>query len=269
MDLFAGFLSCFFEDGALLADDDAFLRITLDVDRAADVDLAIFTFMEFFCEYADGVRHFIACARQELFTDDLLHDVSLRLVGHHVIGEVFRAFGQVLFYHLHEDIQILSRLGRERDDLGKLVDLIVLHELLQELVLGDQVRFRQRKDDRHLAVLQEGNDVTVACAQRIVHGAEEDDEVDLVQSVHGILTDHFAELALRLVHAGGVQKDHLGILAVPYAGDLISGRLCVSRHDGNLFPQKGIHKCGFTDIRPPDKSDKAGVKFGFVIHRVS
>ena len=267
------FISCilagFFEDAAFVADDDALLGVSFHENGAANVDLAIFSFVEFLGEYADGVRHFFAGAKEELFADDFLDNISFRLVSHHVVREILRPFRQVLGHHLHQGIQIIPGLGRQRYDFCKFVNLAVLHQFLQELFFGNQVGLREGQDHRHLSILQEGNDVSIPGAQGVVAGAKKYDEIHFVQSVHGVLADHFAQLALGFVHPWGVQENHLGIVAVPHAGDFISCRLGVMGYDGNLLPQKGIHQRGLPHIRTAHQGYKAGMKFIFFVHKVS
>ena len=69
-DFLAGQVADFFEDGAILADDDALLRVPFDVDRDPDIDLVLAALGHFFDIGGNGVGYFIAGASEELFPDD-------------------------------------------------------------------------------------------------------------------------------------------------------------------------------------------------------
>ena len=63
------------------------------------------------------------------------------------------------------------------------------------------------------------------------------------------------------MHARGVQEYHLGIVAVPHAGDFISCGLGVGGDDGNLFTQQGVHEGRFPYVRPAYQGGEAGMEF--------
>ena len=141
MYFFSCFSSRFFEDAAFFADDDPFLGFSLYINGAADVDLAIFPFREFFGEYANGMGHFVPCADEELFADDFLDDISFRLVRHHIIREIFRSFRQVFDDTFHQFIQIFAGFCGKGNDFCKWINFAVLHDFLQYRIFFDEVDF--------------------------------------------------------------------------------------------------------------------------------
>ena len=124
------------------------------------------------------MRHFIPGADEELFADDFLRDISFRLVSDHVVREVLRPFRQVLFDRIHQFVKVVACLCGNRDNVSEIVETAVLRNLQEKLFLRDEVNLGKDEDDRHLPVLQKGEDVSVAGSDRIVDGAEEDDEID-------------------------------------------------------------------------------------------
>ena len=166
------------QEASVLSDDDTLLRRAFHVDRAADVNASVFLFAEFFRINADRMRHFIPGADEELFADDFLRDISFRLVSDHVVREVLRPFRQVLFDRIHQFVKVVACLCGNRDNVSEIVETAVLRNLQEKLFLRDEVNLGKDEDDRHLPVLQKGEDVSVAGSDRIVDGAEEDDEID-------------------------------------------------------------------------------------------
>ena len=110
--------------------------------------------------------------------DDFLRDISFRLVSDHVVREVLRPFRQVLFDRIHQFVKVVACLCGNRDNVSEIVETAVLRNLQEKLFLRDEVNLGKDEDDRHLPVLQKGEDVSVAGSDRIVDGAEEDDEID-------------------------------------------------------------------------------------------
>ena len=75
--------------------------------------------------------------------------------------------------------------------------------------------------------------------------------------------DHIlAQLVERLVNAGRVEKEVLGVGSGKNTEQLVAGRLGLGRGDGDLLAQQAIEKGGFAGIRAADHGDEAAAMIG-------
>ena len=132
-DFLAGQVAYFFEDRAVLADDDALLRIPFDIDRDPDIDLIVTAVLHFFDIDGDGMGHFIAGTAEELFPDDFSDQKAFRLVRDHVVREILGPFRQDLAQFVDDGIDVVPFQGGNGDDLGERIEFGIFRNLVQYL----------------------------------------------------------------------------------------------------------------------------------------
>ena len=88
---------------ALMADDDAFLRVALDIDDGIDVDVRVI-FLERLDADLDAVGYLLIVVEQNLFANYLRHEESCGFVGELVLIEIGRALRQKFLNTLQQNI---------------------------------------------------------------------------------------------------------------------------------------------------------------------
>ena len=62
---------------------------------------------------------------------------------------------------------------------------------------------------------------------------------------------------LRLVDARSVDEHILRVRRGQYAHDVVSGRIGLGRHDGDLLVKQGVEQRALAGVRPSDDRDKS------------
>ena len=199
------------EHCALGTDDDALLRVALDVDRRADVDITIRPRRHLIRLDGHRMRHLVARELQDLLADELGDDEALRLVRDHVLRIVLRALRQVLLDLRQQGVEIRLRLGRDRHDTDERVLVSIARDDRQDLLLLDEVELVDDEDDGLARRLQALEDVVLARAHLLRRIDDEENGIDFLECALGCLDHVLAELVLRLVDARRVEEDNLGI----------------------------------------------------------
>ena len=251
----------FLEHRALGTDDDALLRVALDVDGRADVDIAVRARRHLIRLDGHRMRHLVARELQDLLADEFRDDQALRLVRDHVFRIVLRSFRQILLDFRQQRVEIRLRLGRDWHDADERVLVRIARDDWQHLLLLDEVELVDDEDDRLARRLQALEDVVLARAHLLGRIDDEEDGVDFLQSALCRLDHVLAELVLWLVDARRVEEDDLGIRLRQDAEDAVLRGLRLIAHDGDLLADQRVDERRLADVRAADDGDEARFVF--------
>ena len=259
-DFLAGQVAYFFEDRAVLADDDALLRIPFDIDRDPDIDLVVTAVLHFFDIDGDGMRHFIAGTAEELFPDDFSDQKAFRLVRDHVVREILGPFRQDLAQFVDDGIDVVPFQGGNGDDLGERIEFGIFRNLVQYLFFRHEVDFVDDQEDRDADVFQLIQDEEVARALLFIARDEEQDGVDVAQGLIGRFIHEFPQLMFRLVDARRVEEDDLTFVVRMDTEDAVARRLGLIGDNRDFMLDDAVDECRLADIRAADDGDETRFK---------
>ena len=93
-----------------MSDYDAFVCFALAINGCKNIVYPVFTELDFINADADAVRYLIPQQFQCVFTYHFTADRPHRLIRHHIVRIILRAFGQVLAKNRFKFIHISARL---------------------------------------------------------------------------------------------------------------------------------------------------------------
>ena len=109
--------------------------------------------------------NFITRQAQYLFTDHFGSNYALRLVGNHILREVRRSLRQMLSDFLHQSGEFTVIQCGNRYNRRKFIQLIItFHNLEQLLLIRQFVNFIYYQNYRCFYLLQQVQDIILACA---------------------------------------------------------------------------------------------------------
>ena len=199
--------------------------------------------------------------QQQLFPQQLAHDLPFRLVGGLSVREQLRAFLRVFLQFLHQIVQTAAAVGGDRDDSVKTVPrLIVGGDHRQQLRRLYGVDLVDAEDTGNLFLFDPLN-------QRLFRGAHMGDgfhqqqrAVHVCQTGGDDLHHVIAQSGFGLVQARRIQQDELGIAPVYDAVDPIPGGLRLVGNDGDLFAHQCVGQAGFAHIGPAADGNHGGFR---------
>ena len=254
-----------FQHLALLADNNALVAGLLAVNGGIQVDDAIVSLGELGDLHSGAVGNLLVQAPQQLFPDDLCHDLPLRLIGCHILREQEGAFLGVLAAHGKQFLYPVSGFGGDGHNGLKIRRLGVFGDDLQQGVLLHGIDLVDDQNGRAAACLNFFNQALLLRAnggnglyhqQRQVHIRNR-----FLSYVHHIV----AQLGSGPVEARGVDEDVLGVALGDDAADAVSGGLGLIGNDGDFFTYQVVRQCGLTHIGPSADGDHSG----FCLHSLS
>ena len=95
---------------------------------------------------------------------------------------------------------------------------------------------------------------------------EHEDEIHFLEDVHGHLHHPRVETVLRLMDAGRVQENQLGVIQMLHAQDAGPRRLRLVGDDGDFFAEEPIQKRGFSDVGAAHQRHESGAVGPGVAH---
>ena len=198
---------------------------------------------------------------EELFADDLGHDLLFRHIGRDPFREHERPFLRKALADLHEAVQPVVPLGADGDDVHEVHKVLIGRDDRQQVFLFHRVDLIDDEDRGDVRLLDLFDELLLLRADVGDRLDEQNDGIDvgdrLVDDVHHIV----AELRARAVEARGVDENELRIAAVDDGADAVAGGLRLMGYDGDLLADERVGKRGLADIRPPGDRDHRG--FGF------
>ena len=244
------------QHSALLADDDALVACLLAEDGGIHIDHAGITFGELGDLDGGAVGNFLIQAQQQLLTQQLAHDQTLRLIGGHAVGEQLGAFGCILAQLGHQLLQTVLAVGRDGNDGIKAVPHFVissndgqqlggLHGVdLVDAENGGNALFLHTLDQSQFGSAHMGNGLhQQQCAVHITQTGGD--------NLHHVLTQR----RLGLVQTRSIHQDILGVVTVHNAVDPVAGGLCLVGHDGDLLAHQCVGQAGLAHVGAAANSD--------------
>ena len=122
----------------------------LAVDRRVDVDDAAVALRKFRDLNGRAVRNFTLEIPQQLFADDLRHDLPLRLVRRHIVREQERAVGRVAGALPQQVRDTVAELRGHRNDGVELKFCGIGRDDGKQILLLDRVDLVDNEDDRRM-----------------------------------------------------------------------------------------------------------------------
>ena len=232
----------------MLANDNALVAGLFTVNRSVQIDDAVVPLAEGVDFNSRSVGNFLIEAPQQFFTDDLRHDLTLRLVGGNVIREQEGALLGVFFTLSQQLVHPVSGFRGNGNDGVKGTGGRIDRDDLQQLVLLQRIDFVDGQ-----------NRGTVGCANPLDQGfllnAHRRNRLHhkngCVHIGNGLpdSADHvIAQFGTGLVVAGRVHKHKLQILSCHNAADAVAGGLRLIGNNGDLLPDQIIGQCGLAYV---------------------
>ena len=246
LEALAGFGGNFLECLALMADDDALLRVALDIDDGVDVDVGL-VFLEALHTDLDAVGDLLVVVEEYLLADDLRDEELGGLVCQLVLVEVWRTLGQEFLDACQDGLHVEPVQRRYGQNLRLGQNLMpLLHERDQILLVG-QVNLVDEHEHGHfhLRDLLQEIGVLVDLLHRVGHIEQHVgiDQRTLAERQHGLL-----QLVVGFQHAGRVRKHNLGIVVVDDAHDAMACGLRLEGGNGNTLTNQKVHERRFSDV---------------------
>ena len=210
------------------------------------------------------MRHFVAQMLERLLANQLRANQPLRLVGHHIVREILRAFRQVRRKLLRQVIQPVAGFGADWDN-RVIAKVSEGRNQPQQLLRRQQVNLVDRQHLRHFLARHIADDGAVVLAHlRRVHQHQH-----AVHAVHRVLDGlhhAFAQLRAGRVDAGGVEEHNLPVRARHHAHDAVARRLRAAGDNRNLFADHRVHQGGFAHVRATHNRYKSRMKLRIFAH---
>ena len=224
---------------AVLADDDALVRVAFAVNRRVDFHKVVVHLLHAHHFHADAVRHFVAQMLERLLANQLGTNQPLRLVGHHVVREILRAFRQVRGKLLRQVIQPVAGFGADGDN-RVIAKVSEGRNQPQQLFRRQQVNLVDCQHLRHFLARHITDDGAVVFAHlRRVHQHQH-----AIHAVHRVLDGlhhTFAQLRAGRVDAGGVEEHNLPVRARHHAHNAVARRLRAAGDNRNFLANHRVH----------------------------
>ena len=209
------------------------------------------------------MRNFLFEVPQQLFADDLGHDLLFGHIGRNALREHERPRLCKALADLHQAVQPVVPLCADGNDVRKVQQILIGRDDRQQRFLFHGIDLVDDQNGRNLCFPDLLNQLLLLRADVCDRLNQQNDGVDvgdrLVDDVHHVV----AELRARAMEARGVDEDELRIAAVDDGADAVARGLGFMGYDGDLLADERVGKRGLADIRPPGDRDHRG--FGFHI----
>ena len=233
----------------------------LTVDGGVNIDDAVVPLGEF-CDFHGGsVGNLPIEAPQELFPDDLRHDLPLGLVGGDILREEERAFHCVFFADRQQILHTISRLGGNGNNGIEACLLGIDRNHFQQLLLLHGIDLIDGKNRRTVAALD-------FLQQTLLLGTDGGDglhhqngQIHIGNGIPGHIHHIVAQLGAGAMVAGGIHKDKLGVFPGDDAADPVSGGLGFIGNDGDLFADQKVRQGGLAHVGPSGNGNHSGFRF--------
>ena len=186
-----------------------------------------------------AVRNFTLEVPQQLFADDLRHDLPLRLVRRHIIREQERAVGRVAGALPQQVRDTVTELRGHRNDGVELKFCGIGRDDGKQILLLDRVDLVDNKDDRRMRGAELAEQLFLLRAD-VRDGLDEQQRgIHIGDGVVHDIVHIVAEARARLMEARRVDEHELRVIVRDDAADAVARRLRLMGNNGDLFRQRG------------------------------
>ena len=250
---------------ALVADQDALLRVAGHVDRRRDAVDRRLLLVTFDLDFA-AVGDLLVVEFEDLLADDLRGEEAQRLVRKRILGVERRAFGQQREDGPEQPFDVEILLGRRGDDLRPGDFGLPFVDQRFERFGRREVDLVDDHDGRNAAPADAVDDFGRAFA--LLHGVRDvEDHVGVGQGARHELHHRLLQLVRGLQDAGRVGVDDLEILARDDAHDAVACGLRLGGDDREFFAHEGVHQRRFAHVGIADDIYEAGTVHFFCFIR--
>ena len=265
LDIQPGCASEIAQSQAAFAEDDTLLRPSFNDNvgfNAHQVSFHALALVEFSDYHRCGVRELLARALQDFFPDQLRGKKTLGPIGEQIRTKQSLSVRQAFEKDIHQELQIIARERRNRQNLSEIVFLAVPIDYGQKARLGELVNLVNEQNRLRPGVLYYLKDKVLSGSERdrTIHDVEH--KIHIPQGIQRGLQHSLIHAVDRFVNAGRVHEDNLPARLRENSEYPVPGSLRLLGNNGYFFSDERVQKSGFTGIRPPDECDSAGFHFG-------
>ena len=247
---------------ALVADQDAFLRLARDVDRRRDAVDRRFLAVAFDFDLA-AVGYLLVVEAQDLFADDFRGEEPQRLVRERVFGVEGRAFGQQVENRPEHALDVEALPGRYRHDPRRGNLRLPFPDQRVERRRRREVDLVDDHDRRDAAAVDAVDDPGRAFA--LLDGVGDVEyHVGVGQRARDELHHRLLQFVRGFEDARRVGIDDLEVVARDDAHDAVARGLRLGGDDREPFADEGVHQRRFPDVGVADDIYEAGFVHGAV-----
>jgi hypothetical protein len=239
---------------ALLADEDLLLRLGLDEQEGAQELVVELVDLD-----GDRVRHLVARQLERLLPDQLDDALLARLVGRELAREMRLPLRQEVDEVGPELVDAVLGLRAHRMEGVEVAELGGTLHLRDDVARLEVVDLVHRDDHRLAEPVDAAGDETVAAADPVACGEDEEHDVDVLEGGVDGLLHALGELVHRLLEAGQVDEHELPVLVVRDPEHPSPRRVRDLRGDRDLLADEGVDERGLADVRPSRDGDEAGL----------
>ena len=133
------------------------------------------------------------------------------------------------------------------------------------MLICQLVNFIYYQNYRCFYLLQQVQDIILACTAFFGCIYYEEDNVNLLQGAFSRAYHVFAQLVLRLMDARRIKKHNLCVISIHNAHNLIACSLRSVGHNSDFFAYQTVCQSGLAHIRTSHHCHKAGIMFSFFV----
>ena len=197
--------------------------------------------------------------QQQLFPQQLAHDLPFRLVGGLSVREQLRTFLGVFLQFMHQIVQTAALMGRNGNDGVKSVPhLVVSRNHRQQLRRLHSVDLVDAQDAGDL-FLPDAVDQRLLRSSHMGDGLHQQQRAVHIAEAGGHDLYHvIPQSGLGLVQSRRIQQNVLGVLPIHNAVDPVPGCLGLVGNDGDLFAHQRVGQAGLAHVGPSANGDHGG-----------
>ena len=197
------------------------MRSLLAKDLRADADERALV-LEFLYDNGGSVGDLLVERAEYLLADDLSGDLSLGLVGDHILGEEPIRLREELGAFVHQLGHVLALLCGYRNERDEVVLLGILADRLGKHFAVVHIDLVERENCGNSALFEVGNYVFLYRCDLFAGVDDENYRVGVAHRGVSRLDHKLAEAVLRGVHAGGVEENELIVALCEDTGNAVS-----------------------------------------------
>ena len=259
LQLVTGIASDLLQHGALFADDDSLVGISLADDRRINInDIASARpFLHPVNGNCDSMRNLLIQCMKCFLTDDFCCDLTLWLICNCIFIIKHRSIRKIFKNTWNDILCIISAKCRTRNDLCKVTDLTVSIDGRKKFLFFHSIDLVDDQDYRNAYLLKLLRNMTLSCSHKSRWLYQPHDSIHFLQGSLCNLHHVFTKLVFCLVDTRGIKKYDLTLITGINSLDLVSCCLRFIGCDRNLLSDQMVHQCGFSNIRSSDDRNKA------------
>ena len=230
-----------------MSDDDAFLRVALNIDYRTYVYVAL-VFLERLHADFNRVRYLLVVIEQNLLAYYLAHKETCRFVGELVFVKIRRRVGQQLLNALQQHVDAKLILGRYGQNLSIGQQLMPQLNQVAELLLVALVNLVDKQEHRngHLAHFPKEVHVLFGILYHVGYIEQHISvfKCRLRESQHRLL-----QFIVRLEHSRGVGEHYLHVVRVDNAHYTVARGLRLECGNAYALAHELVHKRRLAHVR--------------------